>query len=438
MLLLLFGLVLVLVGIFLTQPVIFVSVPITCLIGFVLLQLKRPELPNLELKRTLERVQINEGEAFRVRLAVTNAGKNDFPLLQITDLIPSELRGDNTRNSFSISLRAGDSKNLLYELQGNLFGEYSIGPVHISAQDLAGLIEVSAQVDLTSKLIVYPTTAGKLSGFTIGPKTTRPRPGEIRSRRMGAGMDFLTTRQLLPGEYVKRINWKASARMPYEDTLLSNEFTTQDVAETLIILDCRSDLSNIKERVNSITAYSVRAAMSVAERLLRDKNRVGLFALGAMSEKVSPSYGRRQYDRIALTLTKFTPGSKFLGEKVSDAIRYFYPKVSQVVLISPLMDDEGLDTAMDLARSSTTFDLMIVSPDPLDFPLDRNPSIKLKKSKEGRIALKLAQLERMMMLKQLEAAGTIVLDWRVSESLEQVVASHRQSVAKRIAQLANR
>lgn len=436
--LLLFGLVLVLVGVFLTQPVIFVSVPLVSFIGFALLQLKRPELANLQLKRTLERVQVNEGDVFRVRLAVTNSGENDLALVQITDFVPSELIGDNTRNCFSTSLRAGESKNLLYELRGNLFGEYSVGPVRVSAQDLAGMVETSCKIDLTSKMIVFPTTAGKLSGFTIGPKTTRPRPGEIRSRRVGPGMDYLATRQLMPGEYAKRINWRASARIPDEDTLLSNEFMTQDVAETLILLDCRSDLSEIRERVNSITAYSVRAAMSVAERLLRDKNRVGLFALGSVSSKVLPSYGRRQYDRIALTLSKFIPGSEFQGERVSVPLRYFYPRVSQVVLISPLMEGEGLDTALDVARSSDTFDLIIVSPSPLDFPLERNPAIKLNKSREGRIAWKLAQLERRKMLQRLESVGTTVIDWHVSEPLEQVIASNSQSVARRIARLANR
>jgi uncharacterized protein (DUF58 family) len=227
--------------------------------------------------------------------------------------------------------------------------------------------------------------------------------------------------------------------MTDEDKLLSNEFSSQQVAETLIVLDGRSDLEG-KDKGDSITSCSVRAAMSVAERLLRDKNRVGLLAIGAVSEKVAPAYGRRQYDRIALTLARFSPGGKFLSynEKVSYTVRYFYPRVSQIVLISPLMDDTNFETALDLARSSNTFDLMIVSPNPLDFPLDRTPRLRLKRSREGRIAWKLAEMERKATITQLEAARTIVLDWSVFAPLEQVVVSHRQTVARRIAQLARR
>ena len=285
---------LVLVGLFISEPIIFVSVPIMCLIGFLILQRNPSELAKLELTRTLEKVQINEEETCRVRLRVTNISTNDIALLQIKDRIPTELYGDSTRTDFTITLKAGESRSLLYEVRGNYFGEYRMGPITISSQDPAGLVETSARLNLLSSLLVFPNTAGKLSGFTIGPNTTRPRPGEIPARRVGAGMDYFTTRALLPGEHTKRINWKASARMPDEDESLSNEFTTQQVAETLIILDCQRNLGS-KERRSSITAYSVRAAMSVAERLLRDKNRVGLLAIGEVSERVAPSYGRRQY-----------------------------------------------------------------------------------------------------------------------------------------------
>jgi uncharacterized protein (DUF58 family) len=432
-LLVLFALVLLLVGLFVSEPIIFVSVPIVAFLGFLILQLKLPEVSKVQVTRTLEKVQINEEDICRVRLAVKNSSASEF-LLQIRDWVPPELYGENTRPSFTITLNAGESRNLLYEVKGNYYGEYWLGPTTLSAEDRGGLVESSIVQKPSSRLLVFPKTAGKLSGFTIGPKTTRPRPGEIHSRRVGAGMDFFTTRELLPGENARRINWKASARLPEEDKLLSNEYTSQRVAETLIILDCRG---NVGPKESSLTTYSVRAAMSISERLLRDKNHVGLLTIGDISERVAPSYGRRQYDRIAMTLSRFSPRrTSFFGENVSYTIRYFYPRVSQIVLISPLMDQDNLYIALDLARSSTTFDLLILSPNPLDFPLEKNHKSKLAKTREGRIAWKLAEMERKAMIKQLEATRTIVLDWRVTEPLEQLVASHRQSVARRIAQLA--
>lgn len=436
-LLILFSLLIILIGLFSSLPVIFVSVPIMLFAGFTVLQLKPQKLSEVKLTRTLENLQINEEDKCRVRLSVMNSG-NDIALLQVEDKLPEELYGDNTRSRFSISLKAGESRNLVYEVRGNYYGEYSIGPATLSSQDSAGMVEYVRRFDSKSRLIVFPKTAGKLSGFTIGPKTTRPRPGEIPSMRIGAGMDYFATRQLLPGEPARRINWRASARVPDEDKLLSNEFTTQQVAETLIILDCQSNLG-IKDRENSLVSYSVRATMSVVERLLRDKNRVGLLAIGSASERVSPAYGRRQYDRIAMTLCRLNPGRlSFIDSNIPYAVRYFYPRVSQVILVSPLMNHENLDIAFDLARSSSTFDLMILSPNHLDFPLDRKSKKRLMKSREGRLALRLANIERKTVISRLESARAIVLDWHVSEPLEQVVVANRFMVARRIAQLANR
>ena len=406
--------------------------------GFAVFQFKRPQIANVRLTRTLEKIQINEDETCRVRLSVNNEGANDIPFLQIRDEIPRDIQGDNTRNGFSITLRAGESRNLLYEVRGNYFGEYSIGPIVLSAQDSLGLVETKERRNIVSKVVVFPKTAGKLTGFTIGPRTTRLRPGEIRANRVGTGMDYFTTTQLLLGESAKRINWRASARLAEKDELLSNKFTAQQVAETLIVLDCRSDSGTSKDRKDSITSYSVRAAMSLSERLLRDKNRVGFLAVGSVSQRVSPSYGRRQYDRIALTLARLEVGGRFSSESISSTIRYFYPRVSQVVLISPLMDYGNLDIALDLARGSRSFDLMIVSPNPLDFPLDRSPELSLKASREGKIGWRLAKMERNTTITQLETSGAIVLDWRVFVPFEQVVAAYRHMASRQIARLARR
>ncbi len=434
----LFSLVIILIGLFISDPVIFVSVPIMLFVGFALLLLKPQKLANVQLTRTMENVQINEDDTSRVRLTVKNTGTIDIPLLQVNDELPDDLYGDNTRSRFSISLKAGESRNLVYEVCGNYFGDYSIGPATLFSQDAAGMVGYTRRLSSKSRLIVYPKTAGKLSGFTIGPQTTRPRPGEIPARRIGAGMDYFSTRQLLPGEPAKRINWKASARIADEDKLLSNEFTSQQVAETLIILDCQNNIG-VKDRENSLMAYSVRATMSVAERLLRDKNRVGLLVIGSTSERVVPAYGRRQYDKIAMTLCRLSLGRMpYLEANISYTIRYFYPRASQIVLISPLMERENLDIAFDLARCSGTFDLMILSPNHLDFPLDGTPRKKLVKSREGRLALRLAEAQRRSVISKLEAARAIVLDWHASEPLEQVVAANRFMVARRIAQLANR
>lgn len=438
MLLTLLAIAFVLAGLFITRPIIFVAVPIIAYIGFTILQLKRPNLSKVQVTRTLERVQINEGETSRIRLTVKNASKTKISFLKISDQLSTELCGINTRSSFSLSLGSGEKRNLLYEVRGTYFGEYKLGPTMLVAEDSSGLMETRVKRNLISTMAVFPKTAGKLSEFTIGPRSTRPRPGEILARRIGGGMDYFATRHLLPGESTKRVNWRASARMTDENRLLSNEFTSEQVAEVLIILDCRSNIGDIKNRTNSITSYSVKATMSIAERLLRDKNRVGLLAIGEVSERISPAYGRRQYDRIAITLTKFNPGSAPIGVSPAYTVRYFFPRVSQIVLISPLIDFDNKEVALELLRGYGNFDLMVVSPNPVDFPLDESRKLKLDKSVEGRLALKIAELERKATIKQLEAARAIVLDWHVYDPLQQVIETHRQKVSRRIAQLARR
>ena len=129
-LLVLFSLVVILIGLFSSLPIIFVSVPIMLYIGFTILQLKQQKLASVQFTRTLENLQINEEDTCRVRLTVTNAGTSEIALLQVSDRLPDELFGDNTRSRFSVSLGAGESRNLVYEVRGNYFGEYLDWPCY--------------------------------------------------------------------------------------------------------------------------------------------------------------------------------------------------------------------------------------------------------------------------------------------------------------------
>lgn len=83
-------------GLFVAQPLIFVSIPLTMLLGFTVVR-SRNQSPDLEVERTTERVRIREGETTRVRVRVRNAGPRAVALLQVRDRVPPELRGKNTR-----------------------------------------------------------------------------------------------------------------------------------------------------------------------------------------------------------------------------------------------------------------------------------------------------------------------------------------------------
>ena len=111
-----FASVLFTVGLFTSQPLIFISVPVVALLGFMILRSRRPG-GGVEVSRTLERSQVQEKDGCRVGLRVTNTGERDIPVLQIRDLVPSELDGEATQNGFTLSLKAGETRELYYRVE---------------------------------------------------------------------------------------------------------------------------------------------------------------------------------------------------------------------------------------------------------------------------------------------------------------------------------
>jgi uncharacterized protein (DUF58 family) len=421
-------------GLFLAEPLIFVSIPITVLLCFTLLRSTDPRI-DVEVTRTTERVRIREQESTRVRLEVTNMGNRAIPLLQIMDRVEPELRGPNTCSGFSFTLKPRERRDFSYEIFANAFGVYTLGPVSISAQDSTGLLESRSELKTFSKVVVFPETTERLSHFSIRPRRTKSWPGEIAARRTGTGMDFYNIRRFLPGESARRINWRASARhgLAEEDGLLVNEYMAELGAEVIVVVDAGRTLE-VESSRDPVITYSAKAALSISERLLHDRNRVGLLTTGANPRRIAPAYGKRQFDRIAMSLLQLEPGESDIRWWMERSIHFFFPTASQIIFVSPLMDTNSISAAAEITRYGG-LDVLVVSPDPLSLA---RPTKRELGSREWRIARRLAQLERAADLNRLRAANASVIDWTTSVSLEEVIEVHRRALARHAAIAARR
>lgn len=410
-------------GLFVAQPLIFVSVPLVGVLAFTLTRSSVPD-PVIEVERLTERVQIQEGEVTRVRLRVKNRGPRPIDLLQVEDRVHPELRGDNTRSAFSTSLEPGETGDLYYEVSGRSFGVHSLGPIALKVWDATGLFERDAELESYTKIVVFPKVAERLTRMPIRPRRTKSWPGEILARRRGAGMDYHSIRRFAVGDPVKRINWRASARYSGEsDELLVNDYVAEVGAEVLVIVDAGRAGSGSFDQSR---AHSVRAAISIAERLLHDRDRVGLLTTGANARRISPGYGRRQFDRIAMALLQVEPGDSDFRWWVECSIHMIFPNISQIIFVSPLIEEDSIAAAAELSRDGQR-DVIVVSPNPVDMaahqPDRKNP-------RERRIALRLAQMERSIQLDRLRSANILVIDWKTDDSLEEVMEVHRRALSK--------
>ncbi len=418
-------------GLILRDALIFVGIPVVIYLVLTSLQSQTPG--PVSVARTVEKAQLYEEDVSKVRLRTTNLGKKPIALVTVEDYAPTELRDEGSSTSFSFSLKPGETRDNFYSLKANTFGVYSLGPIQARYEDASGLSAVKSTMEGPSVIVVLPKTTERLTHFKISPRKTKPWPGEILARKVGLGIDNYSIRQYIPGDSFRRINWRASAKSPNGDLLL-NEQTAELGADTIIIVDARPASNLVSPEGESLVKNSLRAAISMSDKLLRDRNRVGLVTIGFDTNRIPPGYGRRQYNRLILSLIRVRAGGLFTFENIPSYLKYFYPHLAQVVMVSPLLDREAFNASGEIARSG--YELLVLSPNPIDY----SPQKKRRREKDNRtlrISRELALITRAANLASLRAAGALVLDWRKDEPLDFTLAKNIRAHARQ-AELAKR
>jgi uncharacterized protein (DUF58 family) len=413
-------------GLFFRDALIYAGIPVVLYLVLVSLQ-SDDILGPISISRTVEKLQFYEEDSTKVRLRTTNLGKRSVAFVTVEDRVPTELLGGASSAVFSFSLKPGEIRDCFYLVKADIFGLYNLGPIKTRCEDAPGRNFVTASFNETTSIVVLPKTTERLAHFKISPRKTKPWPGEIVARRVGLGMDNYSIRQYLPGDSYRRINWRASAKSPSEDDLLLNEQTAELGADTIIIVDARPASNLVSPDGQSLIKNSLRAAISLSDKLLRDRNRVGLVTIGLETSRIPPGYGRRQYNRLVLSLIKVRAGGLFTFENIPSYMKYFYPHLAQVIMVSPLLDSEAFTASSEIARSG--YELLVLSPNPLDYS-SAFPGWREKDKRIFNISRELASIVRQNSLSQIRESGAIVLDWRKDESLDFALAKNIRAHAR--------
>ena len=123
-------------------------------------------------------------------------------------------------------------------------------------------------------------------------------------RRMGLGTEFFELSPYTPGDDLRRVNWKASAKLRQ---LVTNEFEGEQVTDVLVALDCSQGVASKLFDFDAME-FQVSLAASLCWQLILQGNRVGLSVYGAVRTWVNLAFGKRQLLRILDNLAIVKPG----------------------------------------------------------------------------------------------------------------------------------
>ena len=271
---------------------------------------------------------------------------------------------------------------------------YRFGPVELGGREVR----------------VLPATAAYDS------RAEAPHPvglvGAHRSRRPGSGTELAGIRPFLPGDRLRRVNWRVSLRT--RDLHVVSTRAEEDSA-VLLVVDALADhgVSGGVDGAPSSLDLGVRAASALAEHHVHTGDRVGLRVIGRGREHVGYGTGSRHLRRLQHTLAMLRVGDP--GTRAEGApLRVTGGTV--VVVLSPMLAGSVGTTAATLTRRGVP--VLVID----TLPPDVRPAVPEGTDPQvAALAWRMRSLERTLVLQRLAALGCPVVPWRGAGTVDDVL-----------------
>jgi uncharacterized protein (DUF58 family) len=368
--------------------------------------------PRLSVEFTLDRERAIEGDEVEGTLTVAS----DVPVerLDIELAWPRGLQLLNDPSSLVLGLPRGGERELRVRLRCRRWGGYALGRVRLVARDRFSLFRVELVADLRRPLKVYP--GAEEVRRLLKPARTQAFAGNQVSRYKGEGIEFADIRAFAPGDVIRRVNWRVTARRA---ELHVNEYHLERNADVVIFLDT---FTEVRDAAGGTLDQAVRGAAALIEGHLRQRDRVGLVGFGGTLRWLRPAMGEVQLYRLVDSLIDTEIVLSYAWKGLEVIPRRTLPPGSMVVAFSPLLDERTLRALSDL--SGRGHDVAVVEVSPAEW---LRPGMR----ETERLAFRLWEMDREALRARFQQMGVAVATWRrgtsLLDSLEEVRGFRRQA-----------
>jgi uncharacterized protein (DUF58 family) len=380
--------------------------PFLIYLGAGVLQAPVLEKVHLRAKRTLEQSRSNGVPVIDVNLKIENQSVETV-YLSINETSQAGMKILEGELSQLAAIRAGESTELKYTFTATR-GNFSWKSIQTRVIDPLDLVETEIQLPAGATIQIRPQIK-KFKAIPFRPHGTLHAPGSIPARLGGSGTDFFGVREYHPGDSLRWLDWRLTARHPRK--FFTKEFEQEEIAEIGLILDSRRR-TNLNIGGKNLFESSIEATASLAEMFLHQGQRVSLLVFGETLINAFPGYGKQQLQRIMNCLSRAKIGTENSSSISLDLIPLeTFPTHALLVIISPISSD---DRSFFLRLRAAGYQVLLISPDPVSFAY---PVLAQVQDDISRLAIRATRLERRLRLNNIASLGIPAIDWQVERPL---------------------
>jgi uncharacterized protein (DUF58 family) len=346
------------------------------------------------------------GEVQSVQLLVAHAGAAGLPA-QVADHVPADLRPD-LRILSGVFDREG-LLNVEYTVEPPHRGAYRFGPVDIRCWRPGGWLIRQVRIRADEAAAVYPDVLAIKRYELMLRRGMRIMAGLRRARPPGATTAFAGLRDYLPGDELRRISWKATAR---RDSPVVMEVEAERGQQAIIAIDC-GRLMTAPAGLLSKLDHAVNAALLLAWVAQSQGDKVGMMTFSdSVRRFVAPQRGPAQVTQLNKVLYDVRP--EYTEPDFAEAFSHLALRVSRRSLVIVLTDVLDPEASRDLVghaiRLSHRHLVMVVAMSDPEVLAARNAPIeRVSRAYEWAAAEELLSARRAS-FEQLRQGGVLGLD----------------------------
>ena len=342
----------------------------------------RVALEEVTYTRTLSETRAFVGETIAMEIELANRKFVPVPWVEVRELIPQEtvvlegvVRASGLPRTAALyrntSLRSHQQVRWPLELLATKRGYFRIGPARLRSGDLFGFFPSEREFEKQDAIIVYPKTYPL---DELGLTSTRPFGEHVGGKRIFEDpMRVIGVRDYSPGDPLKRVDWKATARVGRLQSRLYEPSHEQSVVVALNI----TTLEQTWEGFDPVLLErTVSVAASVAQGLFERGSSIGLIANGSYPNADRPLRigANRRPDQLSQILGMLAMVQPMIPSRLAGALEsreHPLPVGATVVVIAALMPEDLVATLQRLRSDGYALHVVKTSETPWEAALDQ-------------------------------------------------------------------
>jgi uncharacterized protein (DUF58 family) len=220
---------------------------------------------------------------------------------ELHDHLPQAFRSEGLPATFKIA--AGASSEVTYRARPLERGDHHFDSAEMWIQSVWTLWWKKVRGAGGTTVQVHPNFLEVAKFVLLAAENKLSKTGVRLARRRGTGTEFHELREYRPGDSIRAVDWKATARRA---RLISREHRDEQDQQIVFLLDCGRRMRTRDGELSHFD-HSLNALLLLAYVALRQGDRVGLLTYGGGERSVTPRGGLDQLPDLLKAIYDLQP-----------------------------------------------------------------------------------------------------------------------------------